>query len=85
MILTVSGGYQSQKMVGCFPSHPPLNGGDFDHGKRMASGICLMLLSLSLSLSLSVSLKSVVTLLTSPSAVVFKQTVNQCSLQLPTF
>ena len=42
-------------------------------------------LSLSLSLSLSFSLKSVVTLLTSASAVVFKQTVNQCSLQLPTF
>ena len=42
-------------------------------------------LSLSRSLSLSLSLKSVVTLLTSPSAVVFKQTVNRCSLQLPTF
>ena len=31
------------------------------------------------------TLKSVVTLLTSASVVLFKQTVNKCSLQLPTF
>ena len=43
-------------------------------------------LSLSFSFSsLSFSLNLVVTLLTSASAVVFKQSVNRCSLQLPTF
>ena len=34
IILTISGGYRSQKL-GLFPFNPPLNGGDFDHGKRM--------------------------------------------------
>ena len=32
IILTVSGGDQSQKMR-LFPFNPPLNGGDFDHCK----------------------------------------------------
>ena len=35
IILTVSGGYQSQKMW-LFPLNPPLTvGGDFDHGQKM--------------------------------------------------
>ena len=34
IVLTVFGGYQSQKR-GLFPFNLPLNGGDFDHGKIM--------------------------------------------------
>ena len=39
IILTVSGGDQSQKMVCCFPlTHLQKTGGDFDHGKIMRLG-----------------------------------------------
>ena len=39
IILTVSGGYQSQNM-GCFPLTHHL-GGDFDHGKNMRPALCV--------------------------------------------